>query len=68
MNNWFNTLNEALEAEGLQAYWPLGKNMRYEETATLIAETPKGNIFISIYRCDRGLYERPIHFKTLMAA
>lgn len=63
MKNYFNTLNEALEAEGLVALWPLGKNINYDQTERVVAE----GRFISVYRDERGMYERPVHYKTLMA-
>lgn len=59
---FFNTLNEALDSESLIEYWPLGLNIGYNETATTVSNGK----YISVYRCDRGLYERPIHYKTLM--
>ena len=58
--NWFPTLNDALESEGLVALWPLGLNIRYGETRTAVAEGK----FISVYRDERGMYERPIHYAT----
>ncbi len=30
--NWFKTLNDALDAEGLVEHWPLGLNVRYDQT------------------------------------
>ena len=60
--NWFPTLNAALEAEGLVELWPLGKNINYGETATATASGK----YISVYRDERGMYERPIHYATQM--
>lgn len=58
--NWFDTLNEALEAEGLVETWPLGFNVNYNETKTIIAD----GLFISVYRDERGRYERPISYRA----
>lgn len=60
--NWFGTLNEALDAEGLVELWPIGRNINYGETKT----TTKNGIFISVYRNEHGFYERPIHYRTKM--
>ena len=62
MTNWFNTLNESLSSENLVESWPLGVNIRYNETVQVV---DKG-VFISVYRDERGFYERPIHYKTKM--
>jgi len=61
--NWFPTLNDALEAEGLIDLWPLGKNLQYGETAQFAS----GGRWISVYRDERGMYERPVHYATKMA-
>lgn len=60
--NWFNTLNEALESEGLVDYWPFGLNLGYGETARVV----KDGKFITVYRENDGRYERPIHYDTQM--
>jgi hypothetical protein len=60
--NWFNTLNEALEAEDLVHLWPVGKNIGYGETVAFA----QGGQWISVYRETNGRYERPIHYKTLL--
>lgn len=60
--NWFPTLNEALEAEGLVDLWPLGKNVGYGETVGFAV----AGRWISVYRETDGRYERPIHYKTEM--
>lgn len=62
--NWFPTLNAALEAEGLVSLWPLGKNIGYGQTVDAVA----GGRYISVYRDERGMYERPIHYATMMEA
>lgn len=67
--NWFGTLVEALESEGLLDLWhkrfPFGEQaVRYNETvsATLEDGTRYGR-YVSIYRNERGMYERPIHYQ-----
>lgn len=62
MSNFFNTLNEALEAENLIELWPVGVNIGYGETVDLA----NSGRFITVYRDERGMYERPIHYKTQM--
>ena len=70
--NWFNTLNEALESEGLVDLWQLGSNVNYEQTVQHIVETGelKGKRqvpvmkMISVYRNEKGMYERPVHYQT----
>lgn len=63
---WFNTLNEALASEStpkqrdLIAEWPLGRNINYGETASVTTDRR----FISVYRNQDGLYERPLHYLT----
>lgn len=36
--NWFPTLNEALDAEGLIQTWPVGRNLNYGETESYACE------------------------------
>lgn len=57
---YFPTLNAALESEGLVDDWTLGLNIRYGETARIISN----NRVISVYRDNRGMYERPINYST----
>lgn len=57
---WFNTLNEALEAENLVELWPLGVNINYGQTVQLA----NNGTYISVYRDERGMYERPIHYDS----
>lgn len=59
--NFFKTLNESLESESLVGKWPLGSNIGYGETVRHIV----GNELISVYRDERGMYERPIHYSTV---
>lgn len=61
--NWFDTLNEALDSEGLLEMWPLGLNINYDTTQGLAS----GGRYISITRDSAGRYERPIHYTTQMA-
>jgi len=60
--NFFPTLNDALEAEGLTALWPLGVNVGYGETRAFSA----GGRWIVVYRDEQGRYERPVHYATLV--
>lgn len=62
--NWFNSLNEALESEGLLESWLIHyPPIQYGETFqyTHDDKTRYGHL-ISIYRDERGLYERPVHY------
>jgi len=63
--NWFPTLNAALEAEGLIDFWPFGQNISYGETARINYEDETGHPRVMvIYRNDTGMYERPVHYDT----
>jgi len=62
--NWFETLNEALESEGLLDSWethfpPIsyGQTFRY----TFDNGTKHGHL-VSITRENDGRYERPVHY------
>ena len=61
---YFQTLNEALGAEGLIDRWQVGLNIGYNETIQM--ETQEENladrILISVYRNNLGCYERPIYY------
>ncbi len=62
--NWFNTLNEALESEDLVHTWLISfLPMQYGETRQWVYNdgTRYGHA-ISIYRDERGMYERPVHY------
>jgi hypothetical protein len=59
--NWFLTLNEALQSEDLVNLWPFGLNIGYGETARFTTDCGR---LISVYRETDGLYERPVHYKT----
>jgi len=61
--NWFDTLNQALESEDLVDLWPFGKAMAYGETHRFTADDgSKHGHLISIFRETDGRYERPIHY------
>ena len=62
MKNRFETLQEALDAEGITHMWDCSP-INYNETRTLTYEDgSRYGHYISIYRDERGLYERPIHY------
>lgn len=62
MQNRFGTLQEALDAEGIAYMWDCSP-INYNETRTLTYEDgSRYGHYISIYRDERGLYERPIHY------
>lgn len=70
--NWFNTLNEALGSENLTEFWPLGINVNYNDTVRLTVETGETYgkrqvpvyLTVSVYRNERGMYERPISYRS----
>lgn len=62
--NWFNSLNETLESEGLIHLWDIYKNISYDETVSDIVQDGKNYRLISIYRNNNGMYERPISYIT----
>lgn len=63
MNNYFETLNDALDSEGLIDRWPITAGVPYGATVALAI----AGRWISIYRDGvTGLYERPIHYSTRM--
>ena len=71
MQNWFDTLNDALASEHLIDLWPLGSNINYGETVDHLVEVGtygKTNKVeyrkISVYRDQNGRYERPVHYST----
>jgi hypothetical protein len=64
MQNWFNTLNEALASEGLLHTWTInmspisyGENRRY----TYLDNSKYGHL-ITVFRETDGRYERPVHY------
>ena len=61
--NRFKTLSEALESENILHMWD-GTPIAYNETkSTTFDDGSKYGYYVSIYRDERGLYERPIHYK-----
>jgi hypothetical protein len=60
--NRFLTLSEALESEHIAHMWN-DAPIAYEQTLHLTFDdgTRFGH-FVSVYRDERGLYERPIHY------
>jgi hypothetical protein len=61
--NWFPTLNAALESEGLTDSFPFGENISYGETRRYSADDgSKNGRQVSITRNSNGLYERPVHY------
>lgn len=62
--NFFNTLNEALIAEDILDCWDVFMSpIQYGETRTWIWDAgTRPATYISIYRDERGMYERPIHY------
>lgn len=63
--NWFETLNAALESEGLVDAWGISFGpINYGETFSWTWEDgSKYGRYISIYRNDSGRYERPINYQ-----
>ena len=64
--NYFPTLNAALEAENLLEAWDCTfPPINYGQTRafTWYDGTSHNGRYVSIYRDERGFYERPIHYK-----
>jgi len=64
MQNYFPTLNAALEAEGLIEAWDCtSAPIRYGESRMWTwQDGSKHGRLVSIYRDERGMYERPVHY------
>jgi len=63
--NFFQTLNAALESEGLLEAWDSSSMspIRYSTTRRWTWDDgSKHGHFISISRCNDGMYERPVHY------
>lgn len=61
--NWFDSLNEALESEGLVDSWTRNGGIAYGETFGYTFDNgSKYGHYVSIYRDEQGRYERPIHY------
>jgi hypothetical protein len=62
MQNKFNTLQEALDAENIAHMWDCSP-INYNETRSLTYDDgSRYGHYVTIYRDERGLYERPIHY------
>jgi hypothetical protein len=61
MQNYFPTLSAALDAEGID-FWPMTLSISYGQTVS-IAHAGR---YITVYRSEQGLYERPVHYATKM--
>ena len=62
MQNKFNTLSEALDSENLGHAWD-ERPIAYDQTLSLTYnDGTKYGHYVSIYRDEQGLYERPIHY------
>ena len=63
--NWFSTLNEALISEGLLESWDCTQTgMQYGETRSYTFDDgSRYGHYVSVYRDERGMYERPVHYK-----
>ena len=64
MQNRFNTLNEALEAEGLEGTWEINyPALAYGQTFSYTYDDgTRYGLFVSVHRFDDGCYERPISY------
>jgi len=60
MQNWFETLSEALKSENIEN-WPCTTSISYGETVREFI----GDRVVVIYRETNGRYERPVHYKAL---
>jgi hypothetical protein len=62
--NWFPTLNSALEAEGLLEAWDCSSPpVAYGESRSFTwQDGSRYGRLISVYRDERGMYERPVHY------
>ncbi len=63
MQNRFQTLSEALHSEGISHMWNW-RPIAYGETVSLTYDdgTRYGH-YVSVYRDEKGLYERPVHYR-----
>tara|TARA_R110000796_G_scaffold64465_2_gene149399 strand:+ start:5484 stop:5693 length:210 start_codon:yes stop_codon:yes gene_type:complete len=62
--NWFNTLNEALESEGLLDTWNIFDNIAYGQAFRYVVQDgTKYGKQVVIFRETDGRYERPITYK-----
>jgi hypothetical protein len=60
--NRFNTLSEALDSENIAHMWDL-RPIAYGQTVSLTyADGTKHGHYVSVYRDEVGMYERPVHY------
>lgn len=62
--NRFDTLNAALESEGLEGTWDVSNpGLRYGETFRYTYDDgTRYGLFVSVHRFEDGSYERPISY------
>ncbi|NCU31718.1 MAG: hypothetical protein EOM23_02015 [Candidatus Moranbacteria bacterium] len=62
--NWFSTLNDSLNSEGLIDAWdPWFAPIQYNEIRSWRWDDgSKYGHWVSIYRNELGSYERPVHY------
>lgn len=63
--NWFPTLNAALESEGLLEAWDMTfAPIQYGENRSWTwQDGTKYGHYIGVYRDCQGRYERPVHYQ-----
>jgi hypothetical protein len=60
--NRFCTLSDALESENILHMWD-NRPIAYGQTVSLTYDDgTKYGHFVSVYRDETGLYERPVHY------
>ena len=64
MQNYFNTLNDALHSENLIDSWDSSFHpIQYGETRAWTYDNgSRHGHYVSIYRDNNGRYERPVHY------
>ena len=67
---WFNTLQAALQSEGLQDTWKTAwADIDYDGTVSYYAKDRMGKCrCITIYRDETGMYERPLHTESQLCS
>ena len=63
--NWFATLNDSLNSENLIDAWnPCSPPIAYGETRSWTwQDGSRYGHYVSIYRNEQGMYERPVHYQ-----
>ena len=63
--NFFSTLNDALNAEGLLESWEFTQPpIAYGETRSYTwQDGSRHGHYVTIYRSSEGRYERPVHYQ-----